>query len=106
MTPDQKRKIEKLRKDAETYASFMEIKKFDVEETCSKFVSVFVEIGMIGDEDNIFSRLYNREHTLVFIGKRGGMKVPHSRQLKNGKWTHGYKPYTSFFMACRDYNAR
>ena len=105
MTPTQRRMIEKLRKDAETYVSFMEIKRFDIEETCSSFVSVFVEIGMIGDEDNPISRLFNREHTLVFIGKRGRMKVPYSRELKNGKWIHGYKPYKSFYSACRTYNA-
>lgn len=102
MTDAQKRRVNQIRREAETFfKGSYEIKEFEVNEN-EFFVSVYVSIGVIGE--NIYHKLILRINAHIFIGPRGGMTIPVSRKLKNGEYKHYYKPYTSLIAADREQN--
>ena len=78
MTNQQEIKVNMIRRQAENlhgnYSSDYEIKEWRVEEN-EFFVSVIVEVGLIGDEGTMASIL-GRDKLQVFIGKKGGTKIP------------------------------
>lgn len=90
MTPSQEKAIARIRKEAESEFDYTEIKEFRISEN-ENFVSLFVTIGMKGEE-NVLSRLYCRDSIHVFIGKRGGITYP--TENKKGEWCT--KKYVSF----------
>ena len=96
MTKAQERKVNMIRRDAETCFKDMEIKKFEVTD-CEYFVAVVAEIGMPEDEGTL-AAVFCRYHAQVFIGKRGGMRVPMHK--KNGDYYT--KKYRNFFSAAYD----
>ena len=100
MTKAQERKVKLIRRDAETCFSFTEVKQFDVEEN-EYFVSVYAVIGSPNDEGTL-AAVFCRDRVHVFIGKRGGMTIPVNKRLKNGKFRHYTKKYTSFLSAAID----
>lgn len=104
MTSIQQRKVDMIKRQAEnlwgSHSDKYEVKTFDVEEH-EYFVSVFAEVGMIGDEGTM-AQYIGRDRVQVFIGPRGGMRVPVHKQMKNGEWKHFYKPYTTFLSASID----
>ena len=59
-----------------------EIKEYTVRGYDS-FVSVILEVGMVGDEGTL-AQVYARDRVHLFIGKRGGITYPSSDE--NGKW--------------------
>lgn len=86
MTKHQERAIERLRREVKEDLFFSkeegkyEIKEFEVHEN-EYFVSVVFEVGLSNDEHTLAS-IFCRDHGQVFIGKRGGIRYPVS---KNGK---------------------
>ena len=90
MTKQQERKVNMIREQAENlhgkHSSEYEIKEWKVEEN-EFFVSVVVEVGMIGDEGTMAS-IICRDRLQVFIGKRGGAKIPFNTDKKSY-----YKPF-------------
>lgn len=86
MTTAQERSIERIKKLAENLhghcSASYEIKEFKVEEN-EYFVSVIVEIGMIGDEGTM-GEYIGRDRAHLFIGKRGGISYPYTS--RTGKW--------------------
>ena len=94
MTKAQERAVERIRRQAKQDLFFgdkCEFKLFEVDEN-PYFVSVVVEVGMIGDEGTLASA-FCRYHCQLFIGKRGGIRYPyHGRK----GWT--YRRFTGGSM--------
>ena len=78
MTKSQKDKIDMIRQQAVNlhgdFSKNYEIKQWVVEEY-ETFISLVVEVGMIGDE-NTYASIYGRDRLHVFIGKKGGITIP------------------------------
>ena len=78
MTKSQKDKIDMIRQQAVNlhgdFSKNYEIKQWVIEEY-DTFVSLVVEVGMIGDE-NTYASIYGRDRLHVFIGKKGGATIP------------------------------
>ena len=78
MTKSQLDKINMIRNQAENlhgeYSKNYEIKDWNIEEF-DTFISLIVEVGMIGDE-NTYASIYGRDRLHVFIGKKGGVTIP------------------------------
>ena len=78
MTNSQKEKINMIRQQAVNlhgdFSKNYEIKQWVIEEY-DTFVSLVVEVGMIGDE-NTYASIYGRDRLHVFIGKKGGITIP------------------------------
>lgn len=100
MTKAQERKVKMLRRQAETEFSFTEVKTFEVEEN-EYFVSVYAVIGLPEDEGTM-AAVFARDSIHVFIGKKGGITYPVSKQLKNGQWKHYTKRYERFLATSLD----
>lgn len=100
MTKAQQRKVDLIRRQAEKEFSFTELKRFEVTEN-EYFVAVFAQIGLHNDEGTAAS-IFARDSVHVFIGKRGGMKYPVYRTLKDGTIKSYYKPYKSFLSTSID----
>lgn len=101
MTKMQEMKVNMIKKQAEnlhhSYSSSYEIKQWEVKEN-EFFVSVVVEVGLKSDEGSLASILC-RDRLQVFIGKKGGAKIP----VYNGKTKKTYyRPFKS--MQCGDNN--
>lgn len=98
MTNSQEKAVARIRNLAEKWASegFAdgEIKEWEVEEN-EYFVSVVVEIGGKGDEGTL-AEYIARDRAHIFVGKRGGMRYPVSKELKNGTWKHYYKTFGGY----------
>jgi hypothetical protein len=96
MTSYQERAIEKIKRialeDHGKYADNYELKQFEVHEN-EYFVSLIVEVGMKGDEGTMAS-IFARDRGQVFIGKRGGVTIPVSKMMKDGKRKHYYKRWS------------
>lgn len=90
MTDSQRNKIEMIRKQAVNlhgdFSKNYELKQWEIEEY-DTFVSLVVEVGMIGDE-NTYASIYGRDRLHVFIGKKGGVTLPIYRHNKTI-----YKPF-------------
>ena len=90
MTNSQRNKINMIRKQAANlhgdFSKNYEIKQWEIEEY-ETFVSLIVEVGMIGDE-NTYASIYCRDRLHVFIGKKGGVTLPIYRNNKTI-----YKPF-------------
>lgn len=90
MTKAQQNKIDMIRKQAENlhgdFSKNYEIKQWEVEEY-DTFVSLVVEVGIIGDE-NTYASIYARDRLHVFIGKKGGVTIPIYKSNKTI-----YKPF-------------
>lgn len=100
MTKAQQRKVDLIRRQAEKEFSFTELKRFEVTEN-EYFVSVFAEIGMPNDEGTM-AAVFARDSVHVFIGKRGGMRYPVHKALKDGTFKFYQKPYKSFLSTSID----
>lgn len=95
MTREQERMVNHIREDAKErffYSDEYEFKKWEVTET-KYFVAVVFCIGMKGDEGTLAS-IICRDQAQLFIGKRGGVTYPVSKQLKNGEYRHYTKRLT------------
>ncbi len=103
MTKQQEARVERLRKEAENQFNHTEIKRFEVRDY-DHFVSVYVVIGM-PDDDGTLAAVFCRDAAHVFVGKRGGVTYPVSKQYKNGTWKHYTKPYRSFLSTSLDQRA-
>ena len=90
MTNSQRNKINMIRKQAVNlhgdFAKNYEFKQWEIEEY-DTFISLIVEVGMIGDE-NTYASIYCRDRLHVFIGKKGGVTLPIYRNNKTI-----YKPF-------------
>lgn len=90
MTNSQKNKINMIKNQAKNlhgeYSINYEIKQWEIEEY-DTFVSLVVEVGMIGDENTLAS-IYGRDRLHVFIGKKGGVTIPIYKSNKTI-----YKPF-------------
>ena len=99
MTKAQQNKINMIRNLAENlhgeYSKNYEIKQWEVEEY-ETFLSLVVEVGMIGDE-NTYASIYCRDRLHVFIGKKGGVTIPIYKSNKTI-----YKPFK--YMSYGDNN--
>ena len=99
MTNSQRNKINMIRAQAVNlhgdFSKNYEIKQWEVEEY-ETFVSLVVEVGMIGDE-NTYAAIYARDRLHVFIGKKGGVTIPIYKSNKTI-----YKPFK--FMSYGDNN--
>ena len=77
MTNSQKQKLEWVRNQvadiAQNYFTNGEVKEFEVIESEYGHVQVRFQIGNIGDENNPYALMYNRDHAQIFIGKRGAI---------------------------------
>ena len=95
MTNSQMREVERIHKIALGMAKDLhtngEIKSWKVEEN-EFFVSVVVEVGSVSDEGTL-AAVICRERCQLFIGKRGGVKYPVSKFLKNGEFKSYYKKW-------------
>lgn len=95
MTNSQMREVERIRKIALEMAKDLhtngEIKKWEVDEN-EFFVNVVVEVGSVSDEGTM-AAVICRERCQLFIGKRGGVKYPVSKFLKNGEFKSYYKKW-------------
>lgn len=100
MTKAQEIAIERIRKAAENmhgkkYADEYEFKKWEIIEN-EYFVSLVLEVGRKNDEGTMAAVLC-RDHIHLFIGKRGGITYPVS---KNGK--HYTKRFSTLLTAAID----
>ena len=101
ITPLQKKAIDNIRKLAEDLhtgrnADKYEIKTFEVEE--NKYsVSVYVVVGLKEDEGTL-AEVFCRDTALLFIGPRGGIRYPVSKQMKDGSWKHYYKTFKGYSL--------
>ena len=99
MTNSQRNKINMIRKQAVNlhgdFAKNYEIKQWEIEEY-DTFISLVVEVGMIGDE-NTYASIYARDRLHVFIGKKGGVTIPIYKSNKTI-----YKPFK--YMSYGDNN--
>ena len=90
MTKSQQNKINMIKNLAKNlhgeYSKNYEIKQWEIEEY-ETFISLVVEIGMIGDE-NTYASIYGRDRIHVFIGKKGGVTMPIYKKNKTI-----YKPF-------------
>ncbi len=101
MTDRQERMVNRIKREAEECFDSYEIKNFEVEEN-EFFVSVLIEIGTPGDEGTL-AEAFCRYRVLVFIGKRGGTRIPCHKFLKNGEIKCFYRKYTEFFSSALAY---
>lgn len=106
MTQAQKRKINFIRKQAENMhgkqSDSYEIKRWEVTDNEWGTVTLFVEIGLKGDEGTMAEYLA-RDSVQIFIGPRGAAKFPCYKARKNGTFHNYYKPLKDLWMACYDY---
>ena len=107
MTSTQERMINRIRREAETmhgkYSDKYEIKAFEVNDN-GYSVGLFVEVGLIGDEGTAAQYLA-RDSVHVFIGPRGGTKIPCYKARKDGSFHNYYKSYRDIWQATLDYKA-
>lgn len=96
MTNSQIKALEKIRTlvENEFYDDKYEIKVWETDEN-EYFVSLIVEYGLKNDEGTM-AEIFCRNRAQLFIGKRGGVKYPVSRQLKNGDWKHYEKKFRGY----------
>lgn len=98
MTKSQERAVEKIKKLAEDYMNKCfnngELKEWEVEEN-EYFVSVVLEIGNKDDEGTM-AAIFGRDRAHLFVGKRGGVTYPVSKQLINGTWKHYTKVFKGY----------
>lgn len=103
MTKSQERVVNMLRRDAEIEAAKChrngEIKKFEVTENTG-FVAVYVVLGAANDEGTA-AEFYCREKALLFIGKKGQIKIPVWDDKRNEQ---RYQRYRGIWLACYDYD--
>lgn len=87
MTAAQEKAINKFREDAlHWYSAELEVKFEKIIEN-EFFVSYSIEVGQVGDEGT-WAAIGGRDHAHIFVGKKGGITYPVSRQLKNSEWKH------------------
>lgn len=100
MTKSQQKMVERIRKDAERMTKELhkngEFKTWEIDEN-EYFVSVYVVVGGVGDEGTL-AGVICRERCHLFIGKRGGVTYPVSRELKNGNWKHYEKRWNGSLL--------
>ena len=98
MTKAQEKAVAKIKTlvEKELLSDEYEIKTWKVEEN-KFFVSVYVVYGMKNDEGTL-AELIVRDRAHLFIGKRGGITYPIS---KNGKhYTKRFKGYSILQAVC------
>ena len=100
LTKAQEKAISNIKKLAEKvherHADKYEIKRFDVD-TNEYFADVVVEIGMKDDEGTM-AEVFCRECAQLFVGPRGGITYPVSKQMKNGSWKHYTKRFEGYSL--------
>ena len=87
-------KIERLAKELCWNPDKYEIKKFEVTEG-EYFVNVIVETGMKDDEGTL-AEVFCRDRAQLFVGKRGGITYPVSKQTKDGHYKHYTKRFEGY----------
>ena len=104
MTAKQDRRIKQIRREAETLHSTpgYEIKQWDVKDNEWGTVTVYVEIGLVGDEGTAAEYLC-RDRVQLFIGPRGAVKFPVYKRRKDGSFHNYYKQYKGLWLACYEY---
>ena len=98
MTKAQEKAIKKIRTlvESDLYSDSYEIKKWDIDEN-EYFVSLVIEFGLKNDEGTL-AAVISRDRAHLFIGKRGGITYPVS---KNGKYyTKKFKGYSILQAVC------
>lgn len=101
ITKAQEKAIAQIKRLAETLfgkntLDKYEIKKFDIHEN-EYFVAVVVEVGMKDDEGTM-AQIYCRDHAQLFIGPRGGITYPVSKQMASGKYKHYTKRFKGYSL--------
>ena len=96
MTNAQERALARIKAlvKQEFYSDKCEIKKWEVHEN-EYFVSLVVEYGLKGDEGT-WAEIFARDRCHLFIGKRGGIRYPVYRQLKNGEWRYSERRFEGY----------
>lgn len=89
-------RIKKLAENMMGHPDKYEIKQFDIDEN-EYFVSVVVEVGRKNDEGTL-AEVFCRDRAHLFIGKRGGITYPVSKQMKDGSWKHYYKRFGGYSL--------
>ena len=100
MTQSQDRIVKRIRRDAETMHTNLgyEIKEWEVKENEWGTVSIYFEIGLIGDEGTLAEYL-GRDKLQIFIGPRGGTKIPCYTKRKDGSFKNYYEHYKNIWQA-------
>lgn len=98
ITKAQEKSINNIRKLAEDlhFSDKYETKTFEVKDFGS-FVSVYVVVGMKDDEGTL-AEVFGRDTAHLFIGPRGGIRYPVSKQMKNGSWKHYEKTFKGYSL--------
>lgn len=105
MTKAQEKMVNRIRKDAETMCGNggYEIKEWEVKENEWGSVSIYLEIGLIGDEGTM-AEYIGRDKLQIFIGPKGGTKIPCYTHNKDGSFRNYYEKYTNIWPACYSYS--
>lgn len=105
MTKAQEKMVNRIRNDAETMHNNggYEIKQWEVKDNEWGTVSIYFEIGLIGDEGTM-AEYIGRDSLQIFIGPKGGTKIPCYTRKKDGSFRNFYEKYTNIWSACYSYN--
>lgn len=100
MTKSQEKMVNRIRKDAETMHSSpkYEIKEWEVKDNEWGTVSIYLEIGLIDDEGTMAEYL-GRDKLQIFIGPKGGTKIPCYTKRKDGSFRNFYEQYKDIWQA-------
>ena len=96
MTNAQEKALQRIKNlvESEFYHDEMEIKTWKIDEN-EYFVSLVLEYGMKNDEGTL-AEIFGRNRAHLFIGKKGGVRYPVNKTLKNGKFKHYEKRFGGF----------
>jgi hypothetical protein len=100
MTKSQERMVNRIRRDAETMHNNggYEIKQWEVKDNDWGTVSIYLEIGLIGDEGTM-AEYIGRDSLQIFIGPKGGTKIPCYTRKKDGTFKNYYAQYKNIWQA-------
>ena len=87
VTNSQAQALVKILKKAESFSyskGEYEIKEYKITD-CETFLSVVLEVGMIGDEGTM-AQIFCRDRVHLFIGKKGGITYPTSKRRKTKRF--------------------
>ena len=105
MARAQENMVNRIRKDAETMHSNggYEIKQWEVKDNEWGTVTIYFEIGLVGDEGTM-AEYIGRDSLQICIGPKGGTKIPCYTRKKDGSFRNFYKKYTNIWSACYSYS--
>jgi hypothetical protein len=104
MTNMQQRVVNQIRRDAEKMHSVgnYEIKEWEVIDHEWGNVSVYLEIGLVGDEGTM-AQYIGRDKLHIFIGPKGGTRIPCYKTKKDGTFHNYYSKYINIWQATQAY---